>query len=234
MFDVRIEAGVVGTLLVNPRFYYHFEALKDTHFYEETNRIIYRVVKEILEDNSEDVSDFTVYYRIIGNKAYEREFTKSEIDIQDYLDKLKLISAKDGDEYISRCKKVIDYAFRRDSIDKLKDITKYIETKDGTANELNMYIHDNIGRFSEQYIVGAKVQPFGEIVDDLWEEVLERQNPESGISGIPSKIAAINKYFTYEKGELILIAARPKAGKSFLALNEAIHKLKKQTHCTTM
>ena len=78
MFDVRIEAGVVGTLLVNPRFYYHFEALKDTHFYEETNRIIYRVVKEILEDNSEDVSDFTVYYRIIGNKAYEREFTKRQ------------------------------------------------------------------------------------------------------------------------------------------------------------
>lgn len=210
MYDIRVEAGVVGTLLVNPRYYYHFEALKEKHFHEKTNAVVFTVVKEILDDNSEDVSDFSVYLRIVGNKAYEREFIKSEIDVQDYIDKLKLVGTDDGDEYIARCKRVIDFAFKRDSIDKLKELTHHIETKNGTANEMNMYIHDNIGKFSEQYIVGAKVVPFGELVDDLWDEVLERQNPESGVSGIPSKIPAFNKYFTYERGELVLIAARPK------------------------
>lgn len=226
MYDVRVEAGVVGTLLVNPRFYYHFEALKGKHFYEETNAVIFTVIKEILEDKSEDVSDFTVYLRISGNKAYERQFVKCDIDIQDYIDKLKLVATEDSKEYISRCKKIVDFAFKRDSIEELKKISSHIETNDGSANEMNMYIHDNIGKFSEEYIVGATIKPFGEIIDSLYEEILERQDPATGMAGIPSKIPAFNKYFTYERGELILIAARPKAGKSFLALNEAIHKLK--------
>ena len=210
MYDVRVESGVVGTLLVNPRYFYHFEALKEKHFYEKTNAVIYAVVKEILEDSSEDVSDFTVYLRITGNKAYERQFLKSDIDIQDYIDKLKMVAAKDGEEYIARCKKVIDYAFKRDSIEKLKEISSNIESGSNTANEMNMYLHDTIGKFSEEYIVGGKVKPFGEIIDDLYDEVLERQSPETGMAGIPSMIPAFNKYFTYEKGELILVAARPK------------------------
>ena len=226
MYDVRVEAGVVGTLIVNPRFYYHFEALKEKHFYEKTNAVIFAVIKDILDDNSEDVSDFSIFLRITGNKDYERQFLKSDIDIQDYLNKLKLISAKDGEEYVSRCKKIIDFAFKRDSIEKLKEMGSHIETSGGSANEMNMYMHDNIGKFSEEYIVGATIKPFGEIIDELYEEVLERQSPETGMAGIPSKVPAFNKYFTYEPGELILIAARPKAGKSFLALNEAIHKLK--------
>ena len=209
-YDVRVEAGVVGTLLVNPRYYYHFEALKEKHFFEKTNAVIYAVVKEILEDSSEDVSDFTVYLRITGNKAYERQFLKSDIDIQDYIDKLKMVATSDAEEYISRCKKVIDFAFKRDSVEKLKEIGHHIETKGGTANEMNMYLHDNIGKFSEEYIVGGKVQPFGEIIDSLYDEVLERQSPETGMAGIPSKISAFNKYFTYERGELILVAARPR------------------------
>ena len=185
MYDVRVESGVVGTLLVTTRYYYHFEALKEKHFHEKTNAVIYAVVKEILEDSSEDVSDFTVYLRITGNKAYERQFLKSDIDIQDYIDKLKMVAAKDGEEYIARCKKVIDYAFKRDSIDKLKEISNHIEIGDNTANEMNMYLHDTIGKFSEEYIVGGKVKPFGEIIDSLYDEVLDRQSPETGMAGIP-------------------------------------------------
>lgn len=210
MYDIRVESGIVGTLLNNPKFFYHFEALKGDHFYESTNGVIYQVIKEILEDSSEDVSDFSVYLRISGNKAYEEQFIKGNIDIQDYLEKLKLVGTDDGKEYISRCKRVIDFAFKRDSITELKEMSNHIATKGGTANEMNMYMHDSLGKFSEEYIVGAKVQPFGEIIDDLYEEVLERQNPDTGMAGIPSKIPEFNKYFTYERGELILVAARPK------------------------
>lgn len=226
MYDVRTEAGVIGTLLVHPRFYYHFEQLKPEYFYEKTNAVIFDVIKQILDDSSEDVSDFSVYLRIAGKPSYERQFLISDIDIQDYLDKLKLVATSDEDEYRSRCKRVIDYAFKRDSIEKLKETIGYIETSKGSANEVNMHIHDTIDKFSEEYIVGDNIKPFGEVIDDLWEEVLARQNPSTGMAGIPSKIPAFNKFFTYEKGELILVSSRAKAGKSFLGLNEAIHKLK--------
>lgn len=234
MYDIKAEAGVVGTLLINPSYYYHFEMLKPQHFHDKLNAIIYDVVKDILDDNSEDVSDFSVYLRISNTKAFEKEFTKNNIDIQDYLEKLRLVGTNDSDEYRARCKRVIDYAFKRDSIDKLKEIIGHIELSNTTANQTNMYIHDTIGQFSEQYIVGTDVKPFGEIIDELWEEILERQNPESGVAGIPSKIPIINQYFSYEKGELVLISARPKAGKSFLGLNEAIHKLKNGVPCAIL
>lgn len=226
MHDVRTEAGIVGTLLLNPIYYYHFEMLKPKHFYEKTNAVIFDVITEILNDNSEDVSDFSVYLRIAEKTSYEKQFTQSNIDIQDYIEKLKLVGTTDAEEYRARCKKVIDYAFRRDSIEELKKTIGFIETTKGTANEVNMAIHDSIDKFSEEYIVGGDVKLFGDVIDDLWEEVLERQNAITGLAGIPSKIPAFNKYFTYEKGELILISARAKAGKSFLGLNEAIHKLK--------
>lgn len=234
MYDVKAEAGVVGTLLIHPKYYYHFEQLKPQHFYDKLNAIVYDVIREILEDDSEDVSDFSIYLRISNVKAFEKEFVKYNVDIQDYLNKLRLVGTDDVDEYRARCKRVIDYAFKRDSIDKLKEIIGQIEKSNNTANQLNMYIHDTIGKFSEQYIVGTDVKPFGEIIDELWEEILERQNPKSGIAGIPSKFPTINKYFSYEKGELVLIAARPKAGKSFLGLNEALHKLKNGVPCAIL
>lgn len=226
MYDIRVEAGVVGTLLLHPKYYYHFEILKPKHFYEKTNAIIFDVIMQILNENSEDVSDFSVYLRIAEKKYYEKQFEQSGIDIQDYIEKLKLVGTSDVDEYRARGKKVIDYAFKRDSIDKLKETIAHIETHNGTANEINLYIHDVIDKFSEEYIVGGNLQPFGEMIDDLWEEVLERQNPSAGMAGIPSKIPVINKFFTYEKGELALIVSRAKTGKSFFGLNEAIHKLK--------
>ena len=197
MYDIKAEAGVVGTLLINPSYYYHFEMLKPQHFHDKPNAIIYDVVKDILDDNSEDVSDFSVYLRISNTKAFEKEFAKNNIDIQDYLEKLRLVGTNDSDEYRARCKRVLDYAFKRDSIDKLKEIIGHIELSNTTANQTNMYIHDTIGQFSEQYIVGTDVKPFGEIIDELWEEILERQNPESGVAGIPSKIPIINQYFSY-------------------------------------
>lgn len=224
--DVRVEASVVGTLLRNPKFYYHFEALKPEHFSEKTNAIVFEVVKMILNDNSEDVSDFSVYLRIVSEPAFERQFNHENIDITEYIENLKRLGTDDTEEYISRCKTIIDYAFRRDAVEELNNLSGYVATKNSSANELNMYIHDRIGRFSEEYIVGNSVKPFGEVIEDLWEEVMERQNPENGMAGIPSVIPRFNEYFTYEKGELILVGARPKMGKSFLALNEAVHKLK--------
>ena len=44
--------------------------------------------------------------------------------------------------------------------------------------------------------------------------------------GIPSKYPILNEYFTYETGELVIIQARYKQGKSVFLLNEVVHKLK--------
>ena len=49
---------------------------------------------------------------------------------------------------------------------------------------------------------------------------------DNGLYGLPSKYDSFNKYFTYETGELVVIQAKYKEGKSVLLMNEVVHKLK--------
>ena len=44
--------------------------------------------------------------------------------------------------------------------------------------------------------------------------------------GMPSKFKSFNKHFTYETGELVVIQAKYKEGKSIILMNEVVHKLK--------
>lgn len=226
MYDVKLEAGVVGTLLLNPSFYYHFEALKPSHFHDKINASIYYVISKILNDGALDVSDYAIYLRLSEDDSIIRLFEKEGVDLQDFISKLKCVGTNDAEEYRIRCKKIIDYAFRRDSVIKLEGLAKYVGSNDLTANEANMHINDEMTKFAEKYVVGANILRLGDVLDDILLEIEERQISQGGYAGLPSKFPAINEYFTYEKGELIIVGARMKMGKSFFALNEMWHKVK--------
>lgn len=226
MYDVKLEAGVVGTLLLNPSFYYHFEALKPNHFHDKINASIYYVISKILNDGALDVSDYAIYLRLSEDDSIIRLFEKEGVDLQDFISKLKCVGTNDAEEYRIRCKKIIDYAFRRDSVIKLEGLAKYVGSNDLTANEANMHINDEMTKFAEKYVVGANILRLGDVLDDILLEIEERQINQGGYAGLPSKFPIINEYFTYEKGELILVGARAKTGKSFFGLNETFHKLK--------
>ena len=231
MYDVKIEAGVVGSLLNNPKFYYHFEALKPEHFYDKINAAIYHIICLIIDEGSMDVSDYSIYLRASSDERYEKLFIKENVDIQDFLTKLKYVGTNDADEYRTRCKKIIDYAFKRDSIKKLNSTASYIEQHTLSANEANLYIQDELMKFADKYIVGANVQLIGDVLDDILQEISDRQQLQGGFAGLPSKFPAVNEYFTYEKGELVVIGATQKTGKSFWGLNEVWHKLSKGVPC---
>ena len=49
---------------------------------------------------------------------------------------------------------------------------------------------------------------------------------EDGTFGIPSKFPSFMDYFTYEPGEMVVVQARRKHGKSVFVMNEVVHKLK--------
>jgi len=66
---------------------------------------------------------------------------------------------------------------------------------------------------------------FGEKVDNLWQETMKRQHGKE-LYGIPSKYELQNKYCPYDRGELIIVAAPRKTGKSMFMMNESVHKLK--------
>ena len=86
-------------------------------------------------------------------------------------------------------------------------------------------IDEKINNLTEKYIVSTEIETFGNHIDALWSEICSRRS-QDGIYGIPSKFPILSDYFTYEPGELVLLKARMKRGKSAFFLNEAVHKLK--------
>ena len=175
--------------------------MKPKFFHDEIYQILFYVIQSTLQDGSEDVSDFSIYLRITGEPKLEKVFDKKGIEIQDIIDKLKNVGTEDAEEFKLRCKKVVDYAFKRDSTRRLNTLSSEIEKGDYTANEANMKIHDTIDKFSEEYIIGGDIKLIGEVIDDIWEEVEGRWESGQEFSGIPSKFSKVNNYFTYEKGE---------------------------------
>ena len=59
----------------------------------------------------------------------------------------------------------------------------------------------------------------------MLEEIIDTQTDEG--FGIPSKWSIYEPYFSFEEGELIVVASRMKSGKTANLLNEAIDKARK-------
>ena len=92
-------------------------------------------------------------------------------------------------------------------------------------SQLNSKANTKLNDLSEKYLASTEIQMFGDKVDDLWTEVCSRRT-DTGTYGLPSKFMHLNDFLTYEPGELVLLKARMKKGKSAFFLNEAMHKIK--------
>jgi len=91
--------------------------------------------------------------------------------------------------------------------------------------ELSDVVFKKLNSLTEKYIVSSEIKMFGDSSEFLWEEICDRRN-DSGTYGIPSKYESLNEYYTYEPGELVVVQAKYKQGKSVFLLNETVHKLK--------
>ena len=116
-------------------------------------------------------------------------------------------------------------SFKRDLNKVVLEVQSACFNSDSDLNKLNSLVNTKINKLTEQYITSNEIELFGSRVDDLWKEICSRRT-EDGVYGIPSKYERLNDYFTYEPGELVLLKARMKKGKSAFFMNEAIHKIK--------
>jgi replicative DNA helicase len=87
-----------------------------------------------------------------------------------------------------------------------------------------------LAELAEKYVIDEQIKMYGETFDTVWENIKAKRQ-ENGMTGIPSKFEILNKYFTYENGELILIGGRAKSGKSIFFMNEIKHKMENGVPC---
>lgn len=226
--DNEAEASVIASALAHPEYILYTDYLKSEYFYDKFNSAIYSAIISLQKRGITSIDEINIFNEINANPRIKNMCPEDKLDLQfikSFITMSAIASRPTIGEYKLAVDNVISMAYKRDLFRKSQDISKACFDDNMNKTQLDFYVNKEINQISEQYVVSSEIVQFGEIVDDLWGEILDRRNND-GSYGIPSKFALLNKYCTYEPGELILLKARMKQGKSAFMMNEAIHKMK--------
>ena len=161
-----------------------------------------------------------------SNRAVKKQIESHNLtNMQEFIDMSQYACRDTFDEYKLLVKNVVTMSFKRDLNRVANEIQSMCFNEKADLSQVNQTVNKKINHLTEQYVTTNEVEMFGTKVDSLWQEVRDRCT-DSGSYGIPSKFEHLNEYLTYEPGELVLLKARMKKGKSAFFLNEAMHKLK--------
>lgn len=223
--DNNAESGVIATLIYHPEFILQTDYLHPEYFYANDNACIYWAIQELYKQGIDNIDALNISTMLHSNPRTKKAIEKYNLpSFNEYIDMCKNVARDSFDEYKLLTDIVVELAFKRDLYKLTNIFERSCFNREKSLNTLNKEFYDGLGKLTEKYIVCGKVEAFGKKVDSLWDEICNRRT-ENGLYGIPSKYPLLNEYFTYEPGELILISARMKQGKSMFMMNEAIHKL---------
>lgn len=224
--DNQAEAGVIATLVYHPDFILHTDYLKPSYFYNVENGCIYWAIQELYKNGIETIDALNITNMLNSNNAVKKKIAQYNLtDMQEFINMSQYACRHTLKEYGLLVNNVVTMSFKRDLNKVLLEIQTMCFNNDADLNKLNTTVNTKINKLTEKYITSNEIELFGNRIDNIWGEICSRRN-ENGIYGIPSKFPLLNEYFTYESGELVLLKARMKKGKSAFFLNEAIHKIK--------
>lgn len=224
--DLNAETGVIATLVRHPNFILHSEYLKPNNFYNVENGCLYWGILELYKSGVDQVDVMNLTNILKSDKAVQQRINKSNLsDLHEFISMTHEAARDSLEEYKLLVKNVVTCSYKRDVYNMCEEIKNLCTESKVGLEDLSKALDDKSTKISDRYIRGEEVQMWSDRVDDLWEEVISLRNGD-GTVGIPSKYPSLYEYFSFEKTELVLLAARMKKGKSALFLNEAIDKVR--------
>lgn len=188
------------------------QVVRSDHFYRQDHRLIFDALVHLYEENKPvDL--------VLLRDELERRDQLGQIGGVDYLSRLvnSVPSAANGVYYAEI---VRDKGILRSLIATTNEINKQAyDTRLNTAEMLNE-VEQKIFAVTEQKVTGQEIS-IHEVMNKVF-ETLEMRN--KGITGLPTGFHELDELTSgLQKGEMIIIAARPSMGKTALGLNLAEH-----------
>lgn len=222
--DKNAEAVVIATLLYHPTWIAHSEYLRAKYFSDTFNACMYWAITELTNKGIENIDALNLENVLMSDNGVKHVISRYNVDISDYILSAQYAAKSTVEEYKLYVTTVIACAYRR-SMDRLsREINGKCFDDKINISDLAKFAREGFNDLSEKFILTDEIVPFGEKVLDLWKNIKESYNG-TGIAGFPSKLSILNKYTSFQKGELVLLYARMKRGKSAYFMNEAIHKI---------
>lgn len=224
IFDTQAEAGIIATLIFNSTYYLHNEHLKHVHFYNKESACLYWAISQLLKQGIENIDSFNLTAIINSNDGIKNTFDKFGIDLENYIRLSQNVARSSIEEYRILVNRVLALAFKRDLNKQLKRFSDMCsDINQDNIGQLSSNIYESLNRLTEEYILGEDdIKLIGEDIDELWEEII---NDSKCVEAVLSpKIPLLRNYFTYSKGEVIMLVARYKQGKSAVLMNECLYQ----------
>lgn len=217
------EAGVIASLIHHPEYRWFCDGLYPNHFTDTGNRCIYTAILGLTDSGINTVDAFNIMEFLSTNESTKAVAKSITLDRVKEACEMSDILARHSQEEFRLCvNNVIDAAFRRDALRKLEECERICADRSEPNVEKRLY--EAIDSVVSEFSRAEDIPNFGDIVEDLWEDVEAHQDGRG--MGIPYKFPSLAAYTVIEPGELGVVAAPAKGAKSMLMLNEAVDILK--------
>ena len=223
LYDAKLEATAIATLIAHPDFLLVENNLRPTFFYEKENQCLVWAIQTLVTRGVEVIDALNIETVIQSNAAVKRIMDEHGLaDLTKYIELSKYAARGSYEEYKVVEDQIITYAFRRELQTFSIQLGNQCENLDASLEDLNDFCNDGLTKIVDRYAYGADSVLLGDKIDKIWQDIIDKRSPTG--YGIPFKIEPLNDYCTLVPGELTLVMGATGRGKSSFFLSEGLHK----------
>lgn len=187
--------------------------------YNMENRCLLWAIRSLVQEGIERIDAVNLSSMLSSNAAVKKKIKEYNIgEIEDFIAMSSYAARHTIEEYKLLVKRVITLSYKRDLLKTLEEVKALALNDSAQLTEIDAMVSSKLNELTQSYIVANEVENYGEKIDEIWEEIKKRRQVTDAI---PNKYPLLGQYFSFEPGELYLISARMKMGKSALFLNYA-------------
>ena len=214
--DLDAEQSVLGSMMMSKdAIALVIGKLKEDHYYREAHALIFRAILELYQKN-EPVDLVTVSNTMKKSNTLEK--AGGQLYLADIIDTVPTSA-----NILSYADIVVEKYMLRKLIDTGSDIIKEAFDPTQEVGQVVESAQSSIMNIANAQVTDEFVK-LDEVVKTVFDEIQSVYDNDEKILGVPSGFTDLDKMTSgFQRGDLIILAARPSMGKTTLAMNMAMN-----------